>query len=77
MSDCTGKVVALEANKALIDAASAMARDGRLVVRYPSTRASSVAQEVSLDPEADPSRITFKQCDPMCLSAGLAGKGCA
>lgn len=52
-----------------------MARDGRLTVQYPSTRGSSVTQEVYLDAKADPARITFKQCDPMCLPAGLSGMG--
>lgn len=70
----TGRVVALEANKSLIDTASKMARESRLTVAYPSGGARSVAREVSLDGEANPERITFKQCDPMCLPAGLAGE---
>lgn len=70
----TGKVVALEANKSLVDTASKMARESRLTVPYPSGGARSVAREVSLDGEANPERITFKQCDPMCLPAGLAGE---
>lgn len=72
--DFPGTVVALEARKPLIDAAAAMARDGMLMVHCPSIRGSSAKQEVYLDSEANPSRITFRQCDPMCLPAGLAGE---
>lgn len=67
-------MVALDASKPLIDAATKMARDGKLVVEYPSTRGSSQAQEVAIDADANPERVTFKQCDPMCLPAGLAGE---
>ncbi|CAN0182009.1 unnamed protein product [Ectocarpus sp. 6 AP-2014] len=73
LSKGVGKVVALEANKSLVDTASKMAMESRLTVAYPSGGARSVAREVSLDGEANPDRITFKQCDPMCLPAGLAG----
>ena len=45
-----------------------------LVVECPSTRGSSQAQEVSLTADANPERVTFRQCDPMCLPAGLAGE---
>ena len=69
-----GNVVALDASKPLIDAATKMAKDGMLVVKCPSTRGSSQAQEVSLDADANPERVTFRQCDPMCLPAGLAGE---
>ncbi|CAN0332739.1 unnamed protein product, partial [Ectocarpus fasciculatus] len=73
LSKGVGKVVALEANKSLVDTAAKMARESGLTVAYPSGGARSVAREVSLDGEANPERITFKQCDPMCLPAGLAG----
>ena len=67
-------MVALDASKPLIDAATKMAEDGMLVVECPSTRGSSQAQEVTLDAESNPERVTFRQCDPMCLPAGLAGE---
>lgn len=70
----TGTVVALDPSKALIDAASAMARDEPLMVHSPSVRGTTIEQEVRLDAEANPSRITFRQCDPMCLPASLAGE---
>ena len=64
----------MDASKPLIDAAKTMARDGMLVVECPSTRGSSQAQEVNIDADANPKRVTFRQCDPMCLPAGLAGE---
>lgn len=67
-------MVALEGSKPLVHAASAMARDGRLVIACPSNSGASVTQEVTMDANANPDRITFKQCDPMCLPAGLAGE---
>lgn len=67
-------MVALDGSKPLIDAATKIARDGGLVVECPSTRGSSQAQEVALDADANPERVTFRQCDPMNLPAGLAGK---
>eukprot|EP00904_Undaria_pinnatifida_P002064 jgi/Undpi1/11859/HiC_scaffold_4.g01558.m1 len=73
LSKVVGKVVALDGSKPLIDTATKMARDGMLVVECPSTRGSSQAQEVSLAADANPERVTFRQCDPMCLPAGLAG----
>ncbi|CAM9235555.1 unnamed protein product [Scytosiphon promiscuus] len=73
LSKGVGKVVALEASKKLVDIATGMARDGKLTVDCPSMGGSSFAQLVTLSPEANPERITFKQCDPMCLPAGLAG----
>lgn len=69
-----GKVVALEANKILLDAASELGREGSLQMTIPSVEGSSVTQRVSLSPAANPERINFKQCDPMCLPAGLAGE---
>lgn len=69
-----GKVVALEANKKLLDTALQMARKGRLDVASPSVGSSTFTQEVSLSEDANPSRIIFKQCDPMCLPAGLTGE---
>ena len=67
-------MVALDGSKPLIDAATKLARDGMLVVECPSTRGSSRAQEVTLDADANPQRVTFRHCDPMCLPAGLAGE---
>lgn len=67
--------MALEANKKLLDAASELGRAGSLEVTVPSVGGSSVAQRVSLGPGVNPERINFKQCDPMCLPAGLAGEG--
>ncbi|CAM9549566.1 unnamed protein product [Hapterophycus canaliculatus] len=73
LSKGVGKVVALEANKNLLEVATGMAREGKLAVDCPSIGGSTFAQLVTLSPEAKPERITFKQCDPMCLPAGLAG----
>lgn len=70
-----GNVVALDANKKLLDTASELGRTGSLKVVIPSAGGSSVIQQVSLSPEANPGRISFKQCDPMCLPAGMAGEG--
>lgn len=69
-----GKVIALDGSKPLIDAATKLGKDGVLVVECPSTRASNRSQEVILDADANPQRVTFRQCDPMCLPAGLAGE---
>eukprot|EP00903_Cladosiphon_okamuranus_P011249 g10612.t2 len=73
LSKEVGKVVALDANKVLLDAASELGREGSLEVTVPSVGGYSVTQRVSLSPAANPHRIDFKQCDPMCLPAGLAG----
>eukprot|EP00752_Nemacystus_decipiens_P010073 g8977.t1 len=73
LSKGVGKVVALEANKRLLDAASRLGKERSLEVTIPSVGGSSVTQRVFLSPTADPQRINFKQCDPMCLPAGLAG----
>lgn len=70
----SGKVVALEANKKLADVATEMAKERKLAVECPSIGGSTSTQLVTLSPEANPERITFKQCDPMCLPAGLAGE---
>lgn len=66
--------MALDANKKLLDAALELGRSGRLEMAFPSAGGSSVARRLSLNPEANPGRITFKQCDPMCLPAGMAGE---
>lgn len=69
-------MVALDPSKALIDAASTLAQGGILEVQIPSIRGTTVIQEARIDANANPSRITFRQCDPMCLPAGLAGEIC-
>lgn len=66
--------MALDASKSLLDAAAALARDGKLIVDCPTTRGSSVTQVVHLDADADPTQIVFQQCNPMCLPAALAGE---
>lgn len=66
--------MALDANKQLLDAASELGRAGSLETAIPSTGGSTVTEKVSLNPEANPGRVTFKQCDPMCLPAGMAGE---
>lgn len=67
-------MVALDPSKALIDAASTLAQGGLLKVQVPSIRGTTVTHEARVDADANPSRITFRQCDPMCLPAGLAGE---
>lgn len=71
-----GTVTALDANKKLLDTALELGKAGNveLVIPSPSAGGSSVTQRVSLGHEANPERIAFKQCDPMCLPAGMAGE---
>lgn len=74
LSKTVQTVIAVDSSKPLLDAASMMARDGKLPVKCPSTRGSNVTQEVVLDSGVKPGRIIFRQCDPMCLPSGLAGE---
>ena len=74
LSKGVGTVIALDASKPLLDVASAMAKYGMLTVECPLSRGSSMTQEVTLDTGVESTRITFRQCDPMCLPAGLAGE---
>ncbi|CAM9128118.1 unnamed protein product [Sphacelaria rigidula] len=73
LSKSVGNVVALDSSKALIDAASTLARGMAVEVKSPSIRGTAIEHKVSIDADANPSRISFRQCDPMCLPASLAG----
>lgn len=66
--------MALDSSKALIDAASTLARGMAVEVKSPSIRGTAIEHKVSIDADANPSRISFRQCDPMCLPASLAGE---
>lgn len=73
-SGSSGTIVAVDGNKKLIDAACEMARERQVTVRCPSVAGSSVEQEVHLPSDANPSRVSFLQCDPMRLPTSLTGK---
>lgn len=64
----------MDGNKNLIDAACELAREGQVTVRCPSVAGSSVEQEVRLPSDANPSRVSFLECDPMRLPTSLTGK---